>query len=169
MAPVRKGGSDRFVCWAAVPSAGCAFSRVMEDVYPCCVGHTPEEECRPMSVQGPGRAYAAPLNSAASLMRGKRSRESYRGWPLETSVDHGRRGFWGCDGVLSCLSRVRLFATPGTVACQAPLSLEVLQARILEWVAMPSSRAPSRPRDQTQVSCIAGWILSLTKAAKMLC
>ena len=31
----------------------------------------------------------------------------------------------------------------------------ILQARILEWVAMPSSRGSSRPRDQTQVSCIA--------------
>ena len=34
-----------------------------------------------------------------------------------------------------------------------------LQARILEWVAVPSSRGPSWPRDQTRlfhVSCIAG-------------
>ena len=30
------------------------------------------------------------------------------------------------------------------------------QARILEWVAMPSSRGSSQPRDQTQVSHIAG-------------
>ena len=29
-----------------------------------------------------------------------------------------------------------------------------LQARILQWVAMPSSRGSSQPRDQTQVSCI---------------
>ena len=28
----------------------------------------------------------------------------------------------------------------------------ILQARILEWVALPSSRESSRPRDQTQVS-----------------
>ena len=28
----------------------------------------------------------------------------------------------------------------------------ILQARILEWVAMPSSRDSSQPRDQTQVS-----------------
>ena len=28
--------------------------------------------------------------------------------------------------------------------------------RILEWVAYPSSRASSRPRNQTRVSCIAG-------------
>ena len=32
----------------------------------------------------------------------------------------------------------------------------ILQARILEWVAMPSSRGSSQPRDQTWVSCIAG-------------
>ena len=31
-----------------------------------------------------------------------------------------------------------------------------LQARIPEWVAMPSSRGPSQPRDGTQVSCTAG-------------
>ena len=32
----------------------------------------------------------------------------------------------------------------------------ILQARILEWVAMPSSRGSSQPRDQTQVSGIVG-------------
>ena len=32
----------------------------------------------------------------------------------------------------------------------------ILQARILEWVAFPFSRGSSQPRDQTQVSCIAG-------------
>ena len=32
----------------------------------------------------------------------------------------------------------------------------ILQARILEWVAMPSSRGSSQSRDQTCVSCIAG-------------
>ena len=31
-----------------------------------------------------------------------------------------------------------------------------LQARVLEWVAFPFSRGSSKPRDQTQVSCIAG-------------
>ena len=32
----------------------------------------------------------------------------------------------------------------------------ILQARILEWVAIPSSTGPSQPKDWTQVSCIAG-------------
>ena len=45
-------------------------------------------------------------------------------------------------------------ATPWMVAHQAPLSMGILQARILEWVAMSSSRVSSQPKDQTQVSCI---------------
>ena len=37
----------------------------------------------------------------------------------------------------------------------------ILQARILEWVAMPSSRGSSQPRDRTQVSHIAGGFFYL--------
>ena len=37
-------------------------------------------------------------------------------------------------------NRVWLFETPWTVAHQAPLSMGILQVRILEWFAMPSSR-----------------------------
>ena len=36
----------------------------------------------------------------------------------------------------------------------------ILQARILEWVAMPFSRGSSQPRDQIQVSHIAGRFFS---------
>ena len=43
-----------------------------------------------------------------------------------------------------CLTLV----TPWTVACQALLVHGILQARILEWVAMPSSRRSSWPRDR---------------------
>ena len=49
------------------------------------------------------------------------------------------------------LSRVQLFATPRIAACQAPL----------EYVAVPSSRESSGPRDWTcvsQVSYIGRWI-----------
>ena len=45
---------------------------------------------------------------------------------------------------------------PWTVAYQAPLSVGILQARILEWVAMPSSRGYSQPRDRTGFPCITG-------------
>ena len=37
----------------------------------------------------------------------------------------------------------------------------ILQARILEWVAISFSRASSRPRDRTQVSHIAGRCFNL--------
>ena len=44
------------------------------------------------------------------------------------------------------------------MAHQAPLPMGVLQARILEWVAMPSSRRPSWPRDWIHVSlCFLHW------------
>ena len=37
----------------------------------------------------------------------------------------------------------------------------ILQARILDWVAISSSRGSSRPRDRTRVSCISctgSWV-----------
>ena len=52
------------------------------------------------------------------------------------------------------LSRVRLFATPWTVAYQAPLSMGFFQAIVLEWIAISFSKGSSQPRDQTRVSCI---------------
>ena len=44
----------------------------------------------------------------------------------------------------------------------------ILQARILEWVAISFSRGSSWPRDQTQVSCTAGrhFTLWATREAK---
>ena len=45
---------------------------------------------------------------------------------------------------------------PWPVAHQAPLSMQhSLQARILEWVAISSSRGSSQPRDQTCISCVS--------------
>ena len=38
---------------------------------------------------------------------------------------------------------------------------EILQARILEWLAVPFSRGSSQPRDQTQISCITGGFFSI--------
>ena len=37
----------------------------------------------------------------------------------------------------------------------------ILQARILEWVAVPFSRGSPQPRDQTQVSHIAGRFFTI--------
>ena len=42
----------------------------------------------------------------------------------------------------------------------------ISQARMLEWVAIPFSRGSSQPRDQTQVSCIAGEFLAIWATGK---
>ena len=46
---------------------------------------------------------------------------------------------------LRCLSRVRLFATPWTVACQAPLPVGILQARILHLLCLLCWQTDSLP------------------------
>ena len=50
------------------------------------------------------------------------------------------------------LLRVPWTARRSNQSIQAPLSMETLQERILEWVAMSSSSGSSQPRDRTQVS-----------------
>ena len=45
--------------------------------------------------------------------------------------------------VQSRFSHVQLFATLWTIAYQTPLFMGILQARILEWVAMPTSMGSS--------------------------
>ena len=57
----------------------------------------------------------------------------------------------GCVGAKLLLQPGGLCSPPGS-----PVHW-ILQARILEWVAMPSSKATSQPRDRTLVcwvSCI---------------
>ena len=56
------------------------------------------------------------------------------------------------------------FETLWTVACQAPLSMAVPQARILKWVATPPSRGSSKQRDWAQVSCFAGRFFTIWAA-----
>ena len=60
--------------------------------------------------------------------------------------------------LLSCFiskSHIRLFAILWTVAHQAPLSHRILQARILDQVALPSSRRSSPPRDGNCISLLS--------------
>ena len=64
-----------------------------------------------------------------------------------------------CVCMLSCFSMCLTLRDP--MDCSLPRSSVhgILQARIREWFAMPSSRRSSRPRDQTcvsYISCIAG-------------
>ena len=61
----------------------------------------------------------------------------------------------------SCLT----LCDPMDCSLQAPLSMGILQARILQWVAMPSSRGSSWPRDWTRVS-FAGRFLTTEPLGK---
>ena len=66
--------------------------------------------------------------------------------------------------VCESFSCVRLFVTPWAVIdCSLSGSSvhRILQARILEWVDIPFSRASSQPRDQTWVSCIEGRFFNI--------
>ena len=58
--------------------------------------------------------------------------------------------------MLNRFNHVQLFVTLWAVARQAPLSMGILQARIMEWVVMPSSRGSSQTRNGTRVFCIVG-------------
>ena len=65
------------------------------------------------------------------------------------------------------LSHVQLFETPWTAAHHAPLSMGLLQERILEWVAMPSSRVSSQPRDYSDLSHHSQILYCLSHQGKL--
>ena len=58
--------------------------------------------------------------------------------------------------VVKSLSCVWLFRNPIGCSPKGSSVHGILQARILEWVAISLSRGFFRPRDQIQVSCIVG-------------
>ena len=77
---------------------------------------------------------------------------------------------------ISCCDSVKVLTTQWCstlchpMACSPPGSFAhgVLQARILEWVAIPFSRRPSWPRDQTPVSYIAGGFFTFWTDGKVI-
>ena len=72
----------------------------------------------------------------------------------------GHRGeLLECKLTLFPRGKVKVKASQSHVTFCDPMDCTVhgiLQARVLEWVALPFSRGSSQPRDQTQVSRIAG-------------
>ena len=93
----------------------------------------------------------------AALWRGLSSR-SWSRWRLVTRVVPAQSGNSRLEDqlcVCESLSHVRLCNTMDCSLPGSPVS-GIIQARILEWVAMSFSRGSSWPRDRTQVSCTAG-------------
>ena len=81
------------------------------------------------------------------MKRRKSGRLWQRGWTLKALVLLAQLWLALCD----------------PMDCSPPGSClhGILQARILEWVAIPFSRGSSWPRDRTQVSCIAGGFFTV--------
>ena len=64
--------------------------------------------------------------------------------------------------VLGRVSHVRLFATLWTVAHQVLQSMGFSRQEYWSgYIAISFSRGASQPRDQTQVACIAGRLLTI--------
>ena len=65
-----------------------------------------------------------------------------------------------CGVKVSCMSAKLIqshltFCDPIDCSLSGSSVHGILQARILEWVAMPSSRGASQPRDQTHISYVS--------------
>ena len=108
-----------------------------------------------------GKESACNKGDLGSLPGSERTPGEGNGTPLQyscldNSIGQGARRAAVSACILSHFSRVRLSLTLWTVAFQALLSME-FSRQILEWVAMPSSRVSSRPRDQTFISCLLHW------------
>ena len=70
---------------------------------------------------------------------------------MEIQIKHSKIVF----SIVLVRSHVRLFASPWTIDLQASVSVGFFLARILEWVATPSSRGSSPARDWTHVSYVS--------------
>ena len=95
-------------------------------------------------------------------------------WSYDTLVN----GIWVEDRLVQILiqNAVGLVAQSCLTLCDSmdcsPPGFSVhriLQARILEWIAIPFFRGSSWPRDWTQVSHIAGWFFTTWATREALC
>ena len=82
-------------------------------------------------------------------------------------IAYKKSWIWKCVCVCEVAQSCPTLCDP--VDCSPPGSSVhgILQARILEWIAISFSRGSSQPRDQTRVSCFAGrrFILWATREA----
>ena len=97
--------------------------------------------------------------------------------PFEVIIHSVRVGFWSFEGThhhlvyplqllaaLACTLKVKSISESESeksclTLCDPMVCPWILQARILDWVAIPFSRGSSQSRDRTWVSCVA-WILT---------
>ena len=89
-------------------------------------------------------------------------------WTLQLECLHQAQGLFCAQGYCTVLGLVTqpCLTHWDPMDCSLPGSSVpgILQGRILEWVAIPSSRGSSQPRDGTQVSHIAGGFFTVWAA-----
>ena len=97
-----------------------------------------------------------PLSASGWLKRSWGDHRQGPCFPLTSCIS------FHCIPSLNCVSQSCLTLC-NPMGCSPPGSSAhgILQARILEWVAMPFSRGSSRPRDWTQDSCPAGRFITV--------
>ena len=85
-------------------------------------------------------------------------------YELSWNLSEGKRGRKTSGKGMHAKSLQSYLTLCNPMDCSPPGSSvhRIFQARVLVWVAMPSSRGSSRPRDWTHVSyvsCIGRWVL----------
>ena len=88
------------------------------------------------------------------MKRTEHLKELNKYFRMNTHVHNVCAHMCACVCILRLFSGIWFFATLWTVVPSGSSLLEILQARILEWVAMPFSKESAQPRYQTQVSCV---------------
>ena len=118
--------------------------------------------CKVIYTMYPSRSCCIPLGvyslSPASLASPR--------WVLELLCkETGSSGGWWyvhAKSVQSCWT----LCEPTDCSLPGSSVYGILQARILEWIAIPFSRGSSQPRDRTLVSCIAGRFFNIWATEK---
>ena len=92
---------------------------------------------------------------------GRNRTQLYFSIPILWLHSSSQMNLWCKCIMLSCFSLVWLFCNPTDYSPSSSPVYGILQARILEWIAISSSRGYSWPRDQTRVSyiCIGRQVL----------
>ena len=128
------------------------------------VSHTMHNDTK----RNEGRGTLSPLNKAEGITRNARNERQVKALGSSHMAKTVKpRDKKALGKFCVCVSATWLQSWPtlcDPMDCSSPGSSvhRILQARILEWVGMPSFRASSQPRDQTcvsYISCIGSRVL----------
>ena len=145
-----------------IPESPEAYVKLTESAIRNSSGRHQSRSRPPLLTCNPPSPLQAPLPTLSQLCATSMLRQNLLLWLLSQKQKPKPLG-WSTPRVKTSVKVKMLVAQScptlcDPMACSPPGSSihGILQARIQEWVAIPSSRGSSRPRDQTWVSHIAG-------------